>query len=108
MHRFIPASSCDLCNFNNQVSASVCSVYNSPPPHVRDIFKTIKQSRVNEFSVAEQAMIGLFQQHVAAEMKGNIETTMATMTDEPHLNHVPTMAGGTGAKKCAIFTLLTL
>lgn len=43
-----------------------------------------------------QAMIDLFQKHVNAEMAGDLETTMATMGDNPHLNHVPTMAGGVG------------
>ena len=41
-------------------------------------------------------MIDLFQRHVNAELAGDLETTMATMTDHPHLNHVPTMAGGVG------------
>ncbi|CAN5505839.1 hypothetical protein BH10BAC5_BH10BAC5_15910 [soil metagenome] len=44
----------------------------------------------------QQDMVVLFQKHVEAELKGDIETTMATMTDSPHLNHVPTMAGGVG------------
>ena len=44
----------------------------------------------------QQAMIDLFQKHVGAEMAGDLETTMATMSDNPHLNHVPTMAGGVG------------
>jgi carboxymethylenebutenolidase len=48
------------------------------------------------FSAQQQQMIDLFQQHVQAELTGDIETTMATMTDNPHLNHVPTMAGGVG------------
>jgi carboxymethylenebutenolidase len=41
-------------------------------------------------------MIELFQQHVNAELAGDLDTTMATMSDNPHLNHVPTMAGGVG------------
>jgi carboxymethylenebutenolidase len=41
-------------------------------------------------------MLDLFQRHVKAELDGDIETTMATMTANPHLNHVPTMAGGVG------------
>lgn len=41
-------------------------------------------------------MLRLFQQHVNAELKGDIETTMATMADHPHLNHVPLMTGGVG------------
>ncbi len=44
----------------------------------------------------QQAMIDLFQKHVGAEIAGDLETTMATMSDNPHLNHVPTMAGGVG------------
>jgi len=43
-----------------------------------------------------QAMIDLFQKHVNAELAGDLDTTMATMNDAPHLNHVPTMAGGVG------------
>jgi carboxymethylenebutenolidase len=41
-------------------------------------------------------MIDVFQKHVEAELAGDLDTTMATMTDEPHLNHVPVMAGGVG------------
>ena len=29
-------------------------------------------------------------------LEGDLDTTMATMSDDPHLNHVPTMAGGVG------------
>src|SRR6185369_689320 len=48
------------------------------------------------FTPSQQAMVDLFQQHVDAELRGDLETTMATMTDDPHLNHVPVMAGGVG------------
>jgi len=41
-------------------------------------------------------MIDLFQKHVNAELAGDLNTTMDTMSDNPHLNHVPTMAGGVG------------
>ena len=41
-------------------------------------------------------MVALFQQHVGAELAGDLETTLNTMTVDPHLNHVPTMAGGVG------------
>lgn len=44
----------------------------------------------------DEGKVELFQQHVNAELQGDIETTMATMTDDPHLNHVPVMAGGVG------------
>src|SRR5262249_43329364 len=43
-----------------------------------------------------QAMIDLFQKHVNAELAGDLDTTMATMRDDPYLNNVPTMAGGFG------------
>src|SRR5487761_151494 len=47
-------------------------------------------------SEKQQRMVALFEQHVGAEMAGDLDTTMATMSDDPHLNHVPTMAGGGG------------
>ena len=46
--------------------------------------------------MTQQDMIDLFQKHVGAELNGDLATTMDTMTDSPHLNHVPTMAGGVG------------
>jgi len=55
------------------------------------------------YTVNQQAMIDLFQKHVDAEMKGDLETTMATMNDNPHLNHVPTMAGGVGREGVRAF-----
>lgn len=50
-----------------------------------------------------QAMIDLFQKHVNAELAGDLDTTMATMSDDPHLNHVPTMAGALGVMACGHF-----
>jgi carboxymethylenebutenolidase len=47
-------------------------------------------------SSAQQAMVDLFQKHVDAELAGDLDTTMATMTADPHLNHVASMAGGVG------------
>ena len=46
--------------------------------------------------MSKQAMIDTFQKHVGAELAGDLDTTMATMSVNPHLNHVPTMAGGVG------------
>src|SRR5215470_11412335 len=46
--------------------------------------------------MSKQAMVDLFQKHVNAELAGDLDTTMATMSAEPHLNHVPTRAGGVG------------
>lgn len=51
---------------------------------------------MEHLSQSQQAMVDLFQKHVQAELDGDLETTMATMTDSPHLNHVPTMMGGVG------------
>jgi len=47
-------------------------------------------------SPAQMAMLGVFQRHVQAELDGDLETTMATMTDEPHLTNVPVPMGGVG------------
>src|SRR6266478_890167 len=47
-------------------------------------------------SADQQAMVAQFQRHVEAELAGDLATTMATMTDDPHLNHVASMAGGVG------------
>ena len=44
----------------------------------------------------KQEMIDTFQKHVGAELAGDLETTMATMTADPHLHNVPTMIGGVG------------
>ncbi len=47
-------------------------------------------------SSQQQAMVDLFQKHVGAELAGDLETTMNTMNDDPHLHNVPTMIGGVG------------
>ena len=49
-----------------------------------------------QLSESQRAMVELFQRHVEAELAGDLDTTMATMTASPHLNHVPTMMGGVG------------
>jgi carboxymethylenebutenolidase len=51
---------------------------------------------MTNLSPQQEAMVALFQKHMAAELAGDLETTMATMTDDPHLNHVASMAGGVG------------
>src|SRR5680860_92041 len=41
----------------------------------------------------------IFDAHVCAEFEQqDVDATMATMVDDPYLNHVPTMTGGTGGK----------
>ena len=49
-----------------------------------------------ELSDRQQALVDLFQEHVQAELRGDLDTTMATMTDNPHLTNVPSMVGGYG------------
>ena len=53
--------------------------------------------------MTSQEMIDLFQKHVGAELAGDLDTTLATMSDDPHLNHVPTMAGGVGREGVRAF-----
>ena len=43
-----------------------------------------------------QAMGAIFAQHMDAELAGDLEQTLATMTANPHLVNVPTMVGGAG------------
>jgi len=52
---------------------------------------------------SQQAMLDLFQQHVNAELQGDIETTMATMSDNPHLTNVPNITGGVGREGVRYF-----
>src|SRR5438046_1038334 len=47
-------------------------------------------------SQRQQHMVAQFEKHVGAELEGDLDTTMATMSDEPHLHNVPTMIGGVG------------
>ena len=47
-------------------------------------------------SERQQQMIDLFDKHVGAELAGDLDTTMDTMSDNPHLHNVPTMVGGIG------------
>ena len=53
---------------------------------------------MSDIHPAQQAMLDSFQQHMNAEMTGDIDATMATMTDTPYVNHVPVMTGGVGRK----------
>ena len=41
----------------------------------------------------------VFDEHVAAEFVDmDLDATMATMTDDPYVNHVPVMTGGVGTR----------
>jgi carboxymethylenebutenolidase len=43
-----------------------------------------------------EAMEAIFAQHMDAEMGGDLDLTLATMSADPHLVNVPTMVGGAG------------
>ncbi|MBF0281699.1 MAG: ester cyclase [Zetaproteobacteria bacterium] len=47
-------------------------------------------------SEKQQVMANALEKHVSAELAGDLETTMATMTAEPHLHNVANMMGGVG------------
>lgn len=49
-----------------------------------------------EYSESELAMINLLEKHVDAELQGDLDTTMATMSEDPHLFNIPTLMGGNG------------
>jgi carboxymethylenebutenolidase len=46
--------------------------------------------------MSKHEMLHTFKKHVDAELAGDLETTMATMTTDPHLHNVPSMVGGVG------------
>lgn len=45
----------------------------------------------------------LFEAHMQAELDGDLDRTLATMSPTPHLNHVPVCAGGHGAPAVRAF-----
>lgn len=51
---------------------------------------------MGDLSPGQEAMVEVFQQHVNAEMAGDLEATMATMTEAPHLHNIPVKMGGVG------------
>jgi carboxymethylenebutenolidase len=45
----------------------------------------------------QQTMVEIWERHIAAEFKTkSVDRTMATMTSDPFVNHVPVMTGGVG------------
>lgn len=48
-------------------------------------------------------MLKIFQDHIDAELRQDVDATMATMTDNPHLNHVPTMVSAAGEQNVRAF-----
>jgi carboxymethylenebutenolidase len=45
---------------------------------------------------AQQLTMELFGKHMQAELDGDLDMTMSTMTERPHLHNVPSMIGGVG------------
>lgn len=51
---------------------------------------------MSTLTAQKQALLEAFQKHIDAELRKDLNTTMATMIDDPHLNNIPTMIGGVG------------
>ena len=52
----------------------------------------------------QQAMVEMWERHTAAEFEEkSIQATMATMTSNPFVNHVPVMTGGVGSSEVRDF-----
>ncbi len=50
-----------------------------------------------QLNTQQQEMVEMWERHIAAEFKAkSIDATMATMTSDPFVNHVPVMTGGVG------------
>lgn len=48
----------------------------------------------------EDELGAVFARHIDAELAGDLELTLATMTANPHLVNVPTMVGGADLREC--------
>lgn len=47
-------------------------------------------------SPEQQVLLDAFQAHVDAELRKDLDTTLLTMTSNPHINNIPTLIGGMG------------
>jgi hypothetical protein len=54
--------------------------------------RTAATSHEEDKPVGPLAMVELFEKYVGAELAGDLDTTMETMSDDPHLNHVTSKA----------------
>jgi carboxymethylenebutenolidase len=55
-------------------------------------------------SPQERALVDVWEAHLRAEFDDrSLHDTMATMVDEPYVNHVPTLIGGIGKRQLAHF-----
>jgi hypothetical protein len=61
-----------------------------------------EQQRGDDMNTAN--IIAIWERHLGSELFArDVDATMATMTDDPYVNHVPTMTGGVGAKELRRF-----
>lgn len=59
----------------------------------------MENPREQELTPAQREMVETWEAHTAAEFEtADIDRTMATMTGDPHVNHVPVMTGGVGSE----------
>jgi len=59
--------------------------------------QTVIRNKMSKILTPEQtAITQQFQAHIDAEICGDLDTTLSTMTSSPHLNNIPTMIGGIG------------
>lgn len=61
------------------------------------------QPATNGLPPKQSATLKTLQRHMNAELTGDLETTMATMNDNPYVNNVPVMTGGTGREEVRSF-----
>ena len=61
-------------------------------------YKGRKTMNSGNLTPDQQAMVEIWERHLAAEFEEkSINATMATMTSDPFVNHVPVMTGGVGS-----------
>src|SRR5262245_15743341 len=59
--------------------------------------RTVVPMTDQDLNTEQRAMVETWERHVASEFKTkDIAATMATMTSDPFVNHVPVMTGGVG------------
>jgi len=54
-------------------------------------------------SLDQQAIADLFDAHMLAELDGDLDGTLATMVEDPHLLNLPSGTGGLGAEGVRAF-----
>ena len=59
---------------------------------------------ISKLTTKQQEMVEIWEKHMAAEFEEkSINLTMATMTSEPFVNHVPVITGGVGSDEVRHF-----